>query len=159
MTALGLFYLTITVFPLALNLATKQRADAVGLSALVIITFAISKAMRLGWDPPDALRLYCVMDFISGCVALQAWRTQKEWWKLGLTFAFGFELCADVAFWTAYAVGHATDTVTLYTYMVVYNLACIAGLMLLCVGGVRSVAGAGLARFADRLHHAPHSGA
>ena len=142
------FYLVVTFLPLVLNLATGQKADAIGLSAMLILGWAFGRIMRLWYAPPEALQFYTVQDVLFGVIALTAWRYDKAWWKAVLTGTFVFQLCAHAAYWASW-VNDPTDKHALRVYMVTLNCTYLLQLALVSTGGVQRVAvgvGHGIAR-------------
>lgn len=158
MDSLAVFYLCATVSPLILNLVTRQRADAVGLAGMLVLTYAFGRVMRVWLTPPEALQFYPLEDALCAIITFAAWRTQREWWKVALCGLFLFQLCAHAAFWASWGV-NPTDKVALRTYMVLLNATYILQLLTVSTGGIRRVAILAISLFPLRGRFVRHSGA
>lgn len=91
--------------PLFLNMVTRRNADAVGLAAVLLATWAFGRITAILFTTPENMTLYPIEDAICGALSFVAWRTQREWWKLGLSILFVLQCALHAAFWAAWETG------------------------------------------------------
>lgn len=117
--------------PVLLNLLTKRDSDAIGLSAMLLLTWCFGRIMGSVMTPPESMSLYPLVDSISGIVALAAWRSRRAWWKLALVGLLTAQCCLHVAFWAAWP-----HDGSLYRYILANNVLCALELFACSTPGV-----------------------
>lgn len=121
-----------TVFPLALNLATKRGPDALGLSCMLVLIWSLGRVFGALYTPPESMQWYPVIDLCAGLTALSAWMTRKAWWKLALAYLYVGQLAAHTAFWAAWP-----SDGSLIRYLWVNNSLCALQIACLAYPGAR----------------------
>ena len=150
-TQIALWALAV-IAPVLLNLTTKRSTDALGLSAMLLLTWCFGRITGAFYSPPESMALYPVVDAFAGATAFVAWRTRRAWWKLALVGLFLGQCTLHAAFWLAWP-----QDGSLYQYVLTNNVLFIAELITVSVPGGAHVLG----RIVDRLpgqsrsvHHA-----
>lgn len=113
--------------PVILNLAAK-KTDAVGLSAMLLLTWVFGRVTAALYPVPEAMSLYPIVDAACGITAFVAYRSRPALWKLLLASLFMLQCILHVAFWAAWPAPGS-----LYRYVFANNALFL--LELLCVSG------------------------
>lgn len=140
------------MIPVVLNIATKRDADALGISAMILLIWTISRVFWALYTPPESMAWYPVIDSLAAGTCLTAWVTIRRWWKLALVVLFTTQCVLHAAFWLTWP-----EYQSLLRYVVANNI--LFALELLCVAapGGSHVARDLVSRMPDRLgrfHHA-----
>ncbi len=130
-----------------------KATDALGLAAMLLLTWCLGRVLWAFYTPPESMQLYPVIDAICGGVAFAAWRSQRAFWKLCLVALFIGQCALHAAFW----LSQPQQASALYRYIVANNILFASELMVVTLGGLNDLArGAftGLFDCARRLRHA-----
>lgn len=138
--------------PVIVNLLLK-RSDALGLSAMLLLTWVFGRISGALYSPPESMALYPVVDAACGITAFVAWKTKKAPWKLALTGLFIVQCCTHLAFWVAYP----TDNASLWRYIAINNLWFGLGLVCVAGGGVWDVARGAFSRLFSYARPSGHA--
>lgn len=143
--------------PVMLNIMTK-RVDAVGLSAMLLLTWCFGRITAALYSPPESMTFYPLVDAACGVTAFAAWVTRRAWWKLALTGLFGLQLALHASYWVSWVID-PTDKAALYTYVLANNLVFASELLLVGGGALVDVArgiGHGMLDRARAVRHVAH---
>lgn len=138
--------------PVIVNLLAK-RSDALGLSAMLLLTWVFGRITGALYSPPESMALYPVVDAACGVTAFIAWRTHRAPWKLALVGLFVLQCCTHLAFWVAYP----TDNASLWRYIAINNLWFSLELVCVAGGGVWDVARGALSHLLGRSRSSRHA--
>jgi hypothetical protein len=146
--------------PLVINLRAyaldrERFVDAVGLSAMVLIMWAMTNALDWRYPFPDNKFLHPMFDLAGGMTAMAAWWTHRKPWKLILAGLFLLQSVFDASFWLSWLL-HKNPAIG-YNYVLWLNVVFIAQLVVLGWSGGASVARDLFARLSLRpdLVHMP----
>ena len=154
----------VVFLPLALNLATHRRVDAVGLSGLLVLIWTLSRLFWLFDSPPGSMEWYAPVDFIAGVTCFTVWKQGRQFWKLALTATFATQVALHTAFWAAWTQlggwggGFEADTL-LWRYVALNNLLFVMQIVCAISPGGRHVAVRTIARVSGRVRRHRHAGA
>ncbi len=126
------FLLTI---PFVLNLLAsrddyRRFVDALNMSVVLASIWAFTSFAHALWQFPDAMRFHPLVDLIGLSVAVAAYMTQKQRWKLVLAFLFLAQLFTHVWFW--WEIRDVSPFVIGRSYILTLNWIWFA--QLVCVG-------------------------
>lgn len=120
----------LTVVPFALNMATKRHPDAIGLSGMIVMIWAVERVLWTLWTPPECMSAYPAIDFMAGVTAFVAWSTHRARYKLILAGLYVLQLMAATDFWWAWAFDHSSANtwryVALNNGVYLLELLCVA---------------------------------
>ena len=128
--------LTYAINAWAAHDAKPRYADAVGVSVLFCVSYALSNLLIEIYGFPHGVMLWPLIDLFLLCMVARAWYKGPRAWKAILSGILVGQLAAHVALFYVLEAGHATQG-SVYTYAVIMN--ATFGLQLLTVGS----AGAG----------------
>lgn len=116
-----------TAAPLVLNFLTKQRPDAIGLSAMLVLIWCLGRVFSALWLLPESMALYPLIDALAGMTAFYAWSTRPQPWKLVLTSLYVGQCAAHLAFWTAWPLeGSLVRYLWANNFLYALQLLCVA---------------------------------
>lgn len=144
---------TFAALPLALNLRAysldrERFVDAVGLSAMVLIMWAMTNLLDWKYPFPDNKSLHPLFDLAGGMTAMVAWWTARKPWKLVLVGLFLAQSVLDASFWLSWVVHKGAQVG--YDYVLWLNLLFLFQVIVLGGPGGASVARDILARLSGR---------
>lgn len=104
----GALWGLVALVPLALNFRAlktdyREHVDAVGLSLMLVILWALSNIIAMSPPgPPQNMIPLTAIDLIATAICAAAWLTQRRAYKMALAGLFVFELWQHAAFWNAW---------------------------------------------------------
>lgn len=119
--------------PLLLSLGTR-KTDALGLSAVLLLTWCFGRVTSALYSPPESMALYPLVDAMCAITAFAAWRTRPAPWKFILGSLFVLQCALHFAFWIAWPMSGS-----LYRYVVANNILFALELVIVSVPGGRDV--------------------
>lgn len=98
----------LAVLPLVVNLMAAKGsfsvlADAIGLSAMLALLWALVNMIDAVWTLPSNKSLHPVLHLAMGALIMCAWRSHRERWKLVLAGCYLAQCSLHAAFWLAWA--------------------------------------------------------
>lgn len=125
--------LTYAINAWAAHDARPRYADAVGVSVLFCVSYALSNLLTELYGFPHGIVPWPFIDLFLLCMVARAWYKGPTAWKATLAFLLIVQLTAHVALFYILESGHATNG-QVYIYAVMMNYTF--GLQLLTVGSV-----------------------
>jgi len=134
--------------------AKPRYADAVGVSVLFCVSYALSNLLVQLFGFPDAFMVWPVIDLALLLMIARAWYKSPTTWKVVLSVLLVGQLTAHVAFFYILQTGQATRG-SVWTYALIMNVTF--GLQLLTVGsaGASHAVGVISRRLLDRRQLRP----
>lgn len=101
------FYAVMACLPLALNFLAsrddyRRYVDAFFMSGMLCIFWAATNVFGALWDFPVSKQFHPLVDLIGLSVAMAAYMTQRQTWKLVLALLFLAQLGVHAWFWWAW---------------------------------------------------------
>jgi len=129
--------------------AKPRYADAVGVSVLFCVSYALSNLLVHLFGFPGGVMVWPLIDLALLCMVARAWYKNRTAWKAILAGILVGQLAAHVAFFHILQTGQATQG-SVYIYSLIMNVSF--GLQLLTVGsaGVGHAVGIASRRLLDR---------
>jgi len=92
-----------TIAPLLLNALTRQKADAIGIAAMLVMIWSIGRVLSALWTPPESMAIYPLIDTLAGMTVFYAWMAgDRAPWKLVLTGLYVGQCATAFSFWMAW---------------------------------------------------------
>jgi hypothetical protein len=113
--------------------AKPRFADAVGVSVMFCMAYALSNTLVEVYGFPAGVMLWPVIDLVLLGMVARSWYKGRSWWKPVISALLVFQLISHVAFFHVLQVGGATQH-SVYVYAVMMNVAF--GLQLVTMGSV-----------------------
>lgn len=113
--------------------AKPRFADAVGVSVMFCMAYALSNTLVEVYGFPAGVMLWPVIDLVLLYMVAQSWYRERQWWKPVISALLVFQLIAHVAFFHILQTGAATQH-SVYMYAVMMNVAF--GLQLITMSSV-----------------------
>ena len=146
----GLACLFIFLLTAWANADAKGRyADALGMSALLIVSYGLTNVMVLMSGLPDAILGFPIVDLIFTMMIFRAWKRENAAWKLIVAGLFVAQLTFHASFIVSWYSGHYTSR-GLYIYIVMLNGAFALQLLTVGSSGARHAVGRIVDYLSDR---------
>lgn len=114
--------------PVLLNTVTGRHPDAVGLSVMILLIWAMGRVFGALYTPPESMQWYPVVDCAAGITCFVAWRERPALWKLGLVTAFVLQCALHAAFWLAWpAAGSLLRYIVFNNIIFAWELCLVGG--------------------------------
>lgn len=133
--------------PFVLNLTQRRYIDAIGLSGMMVLIWALGRVLWTLMGPPACLSLNPVIDGCAGAVAFTAWATQKANWKLCLCGLYVAQCAGHFDFWLGWP--EQTD---LYSYIALNNTLFAGQILCVSYPGVSDVVKMAVRRMSSRAN-------
>ncbi|CAB4157151.1 hypothetical protein UFOVP679_4 [uncultured Caudovirales phage] len=134
--------------------AKPKYADAVGVSVLFCVSYALSNLLVFLFHFPGAVMVWPLIDLGLLIMVARAWYKDPTLWKAVLSTILVGQLAAHAAFFFILQTGHATQG-SVWTYALIMNVTF--GLQLLTVGSAGVCHAVGVLRCAMSNRWRPHS--
>lgn len=133
-----------TAFPFVLNNLTKRSADAVGVSAILLMGWCMQRVLWAFYGPPECTHQYPLIDAVIGTAVFACWWSSRQAWKLAIVGILALQCTTHLAYILA-----AGATVSFEKYIFSNNVLYALQLLLACSPGIGYVVGV-------LVHHLRH---